>query len=62
MPIRVYRCSKCGNVEEVIEGRTPEEHLCFDCNVKMKRLQTAANFHLKGSGFYVNDYKSKEKK
>lgn len=57
MPIRVYRCPNCNRVEENIEGKDVQGCVCNDCKIEMDKLPTASNFHLKGKGWYVTDYK-----
>ena len=63
MPIYEYQCSKCGRVAEVWQKITdPELSRCDQCKGKMRRLISQSAFHLKGSGWYVTDYKSRTDK
>jgi len=64
MPIYEYRCSACGHQEEFLQ-RVSEPQLT-ECPVCHKptfdKLLSAAGFHLKGSGWYATDFKSKSSK
>ena len=61
MPIYEYECSRCGHILEVIQ-KISEAALtkCPAChkNSLRKRLSAPA-FHLKGTGWYVTDFKDK---
>ena len=63
MPIYEYRCEACGHEVELIQsaagGGKPQ---CDECGGPMKRLISATSFILKGEGWYVTDYPSKERK
>ncbi len=60
MPIYEYQCSRCKNVFELFHKMGEDcEAVCPKCMVPAKKLISATNFVLKGSGFYVNDYPSK---
>ncbi len=64
MPIYEYECKSCGHRCELLEkmSDTPTE-TCPECQKKaLKRLISAAAFHLKGSGWYVTDFRDKDKK
>ncbi len=59
MPIYEYVCTKCGHEWDTIQ-KFSEKPLttCPKCSKKSaKRKISAAAFHLKGSGWYVTDYK-----
>ena len=59
MPIYEYVCSKCGHEWDAIQ-KFSERPLtnCPKCSKKAaKRKISASAFHLKGSGWYVTDYK-----
>jgi putative FmdB family regulatory protein len=65
MPIYEYRCSGCGHHLEVLQKMTDAPlRKCPDCGKsQLKRLVSAPQFRLKGSGWYETDFKSdKEKK
>jgi putative FmdB family regulatory protein len=58
MPIYEYECSKCGKVFEVFQ-RITEDPLtkCKSCEGTVNRLISQCSFQLKGTGWYVTDYK-----
>ena len=62
MPIYEYRCQSCGHeFEEMILGKEPEPDTCPACGEKqVGRAMSAPAFQLKGTGWYVTDYKTKE--
>jgi putative FmdB family regulatory protein len=60
MPLYEYRCSKCGNVFEVIQKFADApltEHP--ECGGSVERLLSTSALQFKGSGWYVNDYAKK---
>lgn len=63
MPIYEYRCEKCGREVELLQhhgaGTVPG---CDACGGRMKRKISATSFILKGEGWYVTDYPSKDRK
>jgi len=60
MPFYEYECTKCHNQVEILQKiSAPPVKKCELCSGKMKRLISQSTFHLKGSGWYVTDYKSK---
>jgi putative FmdB family regulatory protein len=60
MPVYEYECTKCGHVSEVWQKITDSGLTkCEFCKGKMRKLISQSSFHLKGSGWYVTDYKSK---
>jgi putative FmdB family regulatory protein len=63
MPIYEYRCNRCDEVFEIFHKIDEDcKVTCPKCLRPAKRLISATNFVLKGSGFYVNDYPSKSRK
>ena len=59
MPIYAYRCSACGHQEDHLQ-KVSEAPLnkCPACGKKKYQKQlTAAGFQLKGSGWYVTDFR-----
>ena len=64
MPIYEYRCSACGQEHEALQKVTePPLTECPSCGRPgLKKLLTAAGFHLKGSGWYATDFKGGAKK
>lgn len=63
MPIYEYKCKKCENTFEVLQkiNSDPLEK-CIQCNGKVEKLISASSFQLKGSGWYLTDYKNKKPK
>ena len=60
MPIYEYRCSSCGVQKDILQ-KISEAPLtvCTVCGQPTFSKQiTAAGFQLKGSGWYVTDFKS----
>ena len=63
MPIYEYQCENCSNTFEVFHKIEEEVHpVCPKCLGRARRIISAPNFILKGSGFYVNDYPSESRK
>lgn len=59
MPIYEYECLDCGKRFEIFQ-KISEESLtvCKECKGRLNRLISMCSFQLKGSGWYVTDYKS----
>ncbi len=59
MPIYEYGCGECGHIfEEMILSGDTEPTECPACgNEEIGRLVSNTAFQLKGSGWYVTDYK-----
>ncbi len=63
MPIYEYQCGHCDKVFEIFHKIDEDcKVTCPKCLKPAKRLISATNFVLKGTGFYVNDYPSKSRK
>jgi putative FmdB family regulatory protein len=63
MPIYEYECKRCKEMFEVFHKIDEEcKVACPKCLGPAKKLISATNFVLKGSGFYVNDYPSKSRR
>jgi len=64
MPIYEYECGACGKRREFIQKFSDSpKRKCPACGaLKLKRLMSAAAFHLKGNGWYVTDFRDKGKK
>ena len=63
MPIFAYRCDSCGFEKDVLQKRSdPPLDTCPACSSETfrKRL-TAPAFQLKGSGWYVTDFRDNGK-
>ncbi len=59
MPIYAYRCESCGFQKDVLQKISDAPlSQCPDCGADAFRKQvTAAGFQLKGSGWYVTDFR-----
>jgi len=59
MPIYAYRCEACGHAKDVLQKISdPLLTVCPSCGVSaFKKQLTAAGFQLKGSGWYVTDFR-----
>lgn len=67
MPIYEYRCADCGKTFDAIQKFSDEPYTncgqsaSLECPTKGKghvsRLMSTPSFHLKGTGWYVTDYK-----
>ena len=59
MPIYEYKCTKCGKEFEVLQRSFDvDEAPCEDCGAPGKRFMSNTSFVLKGTGWYVTDYKA----
>jgi putative FmdB family regulatory protein len=63
MPIYAYRCATCGHAKDVLQKMSdPVLTVCPACGAPTFEKQvTAAGFQLKGSGWYVTDFKGDKK-
>ncbi|MGE5190721.1 MAG: FmdB family zinc ribbon protein [Gemmatimonadota bacterium] len=60
MPIYEYKCRKCGEVTERIEGSHDRPlSKCPSCGGRTERLMSPGAFILKGTGWYATDYAGK---
>ncbi|HZG20565.1 MAG TPA: FmdB family zinc ribbon protein [Herbaspirillum sp.] len=59
MPIYAYRCEACGFAKDVLQKISDDAlTVCPSCHQDSFRKQlTAAGFQLKGSGWYVTDFR-----
>jgi len=60
MPIYAYKCESCGHSKDVLQKMSDAPlTVCPDCGAAaFKKQVTAAGFQLKGSGWYVTDFKN----
>ncbi|MGC3985973.1 MAG: zinc ribbon domain-containing protein [Pseudorhodoferax sp.] len=60
MPIYAYRCESCGHAKDVLQKISDAPLTqCPQCGADAFRKQvTAAGFQLKGSGWYVTDFRN----
>ena len=63
MPIYEYECRGCGDVHEFLQKFSDSpKRKCPSCGkLRLKKLISAAAFHLKGDGWYVTDFRDKGK-
>lgn len=63
MPIYAYRCATCGHAKDVLQKMSDAVLTdCPQCGAPTFVKQvTAAGFQLKGSGWYVTDFKGDKK-
>jgi putative FmdB family regulatory protein len=61
MPIYEYRCAACGHHLEALQKMTEAPlRKCPHCGKsQLRRLMSAPQFRLKGSGWYETDFKNK---
>lgn len=59
MPIYAYKCETCGHAKDVLQKMS--DPLLTDCpacgKATFKKQLTAAGFQLKGTGWYVTDFR-----
>ena len=60
MPIYAYKCSACGHAQDVLQKMSDAPlSVCPECGQSTYSKQvTAAGFQLKGSGWYVTDFRN----
>lgn len=60
MPIYAYKCSACGHAKDVLQKMSDAPLTdCPECGASTFSKQvTAAGFQLKGSGWYVTDFRN----
>jgi putative FmdB family regulatory protein len=59
MPIYAYKCASCGHAKDVLRRMSDDPlTVCPACGASTFEKQvTAAGFQLKGSGWYVTDFR-----
>lgn len=59
MPIYAYKCESCGHSKDVLQKMSDQPLTdCPSCGAaSFKKQLTAAGFQLKGSGWYVTDFR-----
>ena len=59
MPIYAYKCDSCGHAKDVLQKISDAPlSVCPACGApSFKKQVTAAGFQLKGSGWYVTDFR-----
>jgi len=63
MPIYAYKCASCGHADDVMQKMSDDALTkCPACGAEAYSKQvTAPNFALKGSGWYVTDFRGGNK-
>ena len=63
MPIYAYKCASCGFAKDVLQKLSdPPLSVCLQCaEPQFSKQVTAAGFQLKGSGWYVTDFRGGDK-
>jgi putative FmdB family regulatory protein len=63
MPLYEYKCDQCHKTFEALQ-KFNEEPLkeCLYCHGNVTKLISTSSFQLKGSGWYVTDYKGRTPK
>ncbi len=60
MPTYQYQCTECGEPLEVQQSFTDDAlTVCPTCDGRLRKVFNAVGVVFKGSGFYVNDSRSK---
>jgi putative FmdB family regulatory protein len=63
MPVYEYKCTECNKQFEIMQKITDDPlNKCGSCGGELKKLITNTSFVLKGSGWYVTDYPSDDRK
>jgi putative FmdB family regulatory protein len=61
MPIYEYKCDKCQKIVEVMQKFSDKPLTrCPSCAGKISRIMSNCSFQLRGTGWYVTDYKKKD--
>lgn len=61
MPIYEYKCSRCGEVCEVLQKvNDPAPKSCSACGGALKKLISSPAIQFKGNGWYITDYATKK--
>ncbi len=63
MPIYAYKCASCGHAKDVLQRMSDDPlTVCPACGqASFQKQVTAAGFQLKGSGWYVTDFRGGSK-
>lgn len=63
MPIYAYKCSACGHTQDVLQKMSDDKlTICTACGkATFDKQLTAPGFQLKGSGWYVTDFRDTKK-
>ena len=63
MPLYEYRCDECGETTEILQkfSDKPATQCPFCSKPGLKKQISAAGFQLKGTGWYVTDFRDGKK-
>ncbi|MBF0457784.1 MAG: zinc ribbon domain-containing protein [Nitrospirae bacterium] len=62
MPVYEYKCDRCDVILEKVQKITDEPlKECSECGGPLRKLISSTSFVLKGNGWYVTDYPSKDR-
>jgi putative FmdB family regulatory protein len=62
MPLYEYKCKECDKTFEVLQKIKAEPLTkCLHCQGDVEKLVSISSFQFKGSGWYITDYKNKNK-
>ncbi|MFA6011866.1 MAG: zinc ribbon domain-containing protein [Desulfobacteraceae bacterium] len=60
MPIYEYECTECGRIDEIVQKISDKPLTqCRHCSGGVRKLISHSAFHLKGSGWYADNYGNK---
>ncbi|MCP4213656.1 MAG: zinc ribbon domain-containing protein [bacterium] len=63
MPLYEYKCNTCDKTFEVLQKMNADPlATCLYCQGGVEKLISSSSFQLKGSGWYLTDYKNKSRK
>ncbi len=60
MPVYEFKC-ECGQEKEALVPMGTKTIKCNECRKDMRKTISLSTFHLKGTGWYVTDYKKSGK-
>lgn len=63
MPIYEYKCNNCNYIIEKLQKHQKDTLIekCPNCqSCSFKKIMSLSSFKLKGSGWYVTDFKNKQ--
>ncbi len=59
MPIYEFKCESCAHIDEILMKMSdPAPEKCSVCGAKVHKIMSQSSFSLKGTGWYVTDYKN----
>jgi putative FmdB family regulatory protein len=61
MPTYEYKCASCSRIEDIFHGINEKHEGSCICGGKMNKTFSSVGISFKGSGFYSNDSKGRNK-